>query len=164
MHNAGYASTLLRNMSSDSSREAVHTDPVWREKADFIIAVSLDSETDGTTEQLWVRRIGDRQFEICCIPFFAYDLALGDVVETSDDYLVRDVVQPSGRYVFRVWFGGSFFPRDEVASQLSDLGAVLEWSSVNLLAVDAVDHDLARRVSGWLRDQEREGRLTYETG
>jgi hypothetical protein len=37
-------------------------------------------------EQLWARQVGDRRFEICCIPFFVYDMALGDVVETDANH------------------------------------------------------------------------------
>ena len=62
---------------------------------------------------------------MCCIPFFVFDLALGDVVATSPregrKYVVDKVVEPSGRYVFRVWFGESFQPRDEIASELKVL-------------------------------------------
>ena len=145
-------------------REAVHEEPVWRERADFIIAAELIGGSEVKTEQLWARRLDEHRFEICCIPFFVYDLALGDVVETDDAYLVRRVVVPSGRFVFRVWFGESFHPRDEIASQLDELGAVLEWSSPNLLAVDAADECLAKSISGWLLDQEQQGRLVYETG
>jgi hypothetical protein len=42
--------------------------------------------TKVTTEQLWARQVGDRHFELCCIPYFVYDLALGDVVEIDADY------------------------------------------------------------------------------
>ena len=86
---------------------------------------------------MWGRQIDEFRFEICCIPFFVSDIALGDIVETDRNYIVSEVVQPSGRYVFRVWFGESFHPRDEIAEQLKELGALIEWSSLNLLGVDA---------------------------
>ena len=95
-------------------RETVHQDPVWRERSNFITAAPIPDGGDIETEQLWARK-DDDGLEICCIPFFVYDLALGDVVETDDDYLVRQVVRQSGRFVFRVWFGESFHPRDEIA-------------------------------------------------
>ena len=147
------------------TREAVHSEPVWRERSDFIIATRVDpGDTDIETEQLWVRKIGDSRFEICCIPFFAYDLALGDVVETDASYMFTRVVEPSGRYTFRVWFGNSSHPREEVADELEGLGALLEWSSRNLLAVDAIDADHAQVVADCLAEHERGGRLEYETG
>jgi hypothetical protein len=42
---------------------------------------------------LWARQVGDRRFEICCIPFFLYDVALGDVVETDENYSLVRVVR-----------------------------------------------------------------------
>ncbi|MBI9114878.1 DUF4265 domain-containing protein [Sanguibacter suaedae] len=41
-------------------------------------------------EQLWTKRVGDDLLELCCIPFFAYDLALGNVVraEASSGYVI----------------------------------------------------------------------------
>lgn len=86
-------------------REAVHDDPVWRDRSDLIIAASIDPGSTGvTTEQLWARREGDR-YEICCIPFFVYDLVLGDTVEVDADHLVTEVVERLGRFVFRVHVG-----------------------------------------------------------
>lgn len=143
-------------------KEAVHAEPVWRERSNFIIGAELE---DGSgTEQLWARQVGDYRFEICCIPFFLYDLALGDVVETDVDYSMTRVVESSGRLVFRVWFGDSFQPRDEVSEALSAMGALIEWSSANLLAVDAVDQEAGQRIADYLMERERAGAFVYETG
>lgn len=69
-------------------REAVHRDPVWRDGADFIIAARIDpGDTGVDTEQLWARRIDDGRHELCCIPFFAYDLALGEHAQEVADVL-----------------------------------------------------------------------------
>jgi len=93
-----------------------------------------------------------------------YDLALGDVVATDADYIVRRVLEPSGRYVFRAWFGASFHPRDEIASQLETLGALIESSSRNLLAIDAADGEHAQHVANLLAEREHAGHLIYESG
>ena len=146
-----------------ASEEKVHAEPVWRDRADFIIGVPLPE--DGLTEQLWARRLDESNlFEICCIPFFAYDLALGDVVETDTDYDVTRVVRRSERLVFRVWFGDSFHPRQDVADELIALGALLEWSSVNLLAVDVAETTQGQVVADFLAQRESDGQLRYETG
>ncbi len=107
-----------------ATREAVHPEPVWRERSNVVIAAFVPDGGDTETEQLWARSIDDRRSEICCIPFFVLDLALADVVETDGDYLVRRVVEPSGRYVFPVWFGESFHPRDEIADKLTQARGV----------------------------------------
>lgn len=150
-------------------REATHRDPVWRHRSDFIIAADISSYSPSATfEQLWAKKVADDTFEICCIPFFIYDLALGDVVKTAPTkgrrYIVEKVVRPSGRSVFRVWFGDSFQPREEIASELAGLGALLEWSSLNLLAVDAADDVMAGAVADFLQTREDAGHLMYETG
>jgi uncharacterized protein DUF4265 len=142
--------------------DVIHREPVWRERADFIIGAPLPEE--GRAEQLWARQVEDHLFEICCIPFFVFDVALGDIVETNARQDIVDVVQRSGRFVFRVWFGESFHPRQEIAEQLSDLGALLEWSSDNLLAVDANGASLAQMIADFLGEREGEGQLKYETG
>lgn len=150
-------------------REVRHLEPVWRDRSNFIIAADISSQgTAASREQLWALQISESRFEMCCIPFFLYDVALGDIVETETSgprkYLISRVVQPSGRYAFRAWFGESFQPRDEIAEALESLGALLEWSSRNLLAVDARDAADARVIADFLADRENKGHLVYETG
>jgi hypothetical protein len=147
----------------------VHQEPVWRARSDFVITAELpEKDRPKRFEQLFARQVGNDRFEICCIPFFLYDIALEDVVTTAprDDrkYVVTGVSEPSGRYVFRVWFGRPFQPRDEVVDELTTLGALLEWSSDNLLAIDAVGPEEAQAFADFLAARERAGQLVYETG
>lgn len=145
--------------------EATHAEPIWRDRSDFIIATSVDaSDTEVATEQLWARRLGVNRFEICCIPFFAYDLALGDVVETSGHFMVDRVVQPSGRYVFRVFFPNPKFSKTAVTADLQGLGGLTEWSSSDLLAVDAPDVTLAQSIADYLHSHAVRSHLVYEAG
>lgn len=154
----------------NGSQFLVHLDPVWRDRANFIINAPLEEE--GYYEQLWTRQVDPSHFELCCIPFFAYDLALGDVVETASrsgrEYVVTNVARPSGRYVFRVWFGGvTDPPREEVAGRLVAVGALLEWQSektCNLLAVDAEHLPHAQQVASLLAEYQQSRHLAYETG
>ena len=156
-------------MPDDSKLFALHPEPVWREKADFIVNAELPpNEGSKQFEQLWSRQLTEDEFEICCIPFFLYDLALGDVVRTAPKggrrYVLDRVIKPSRRYTFRVWFGQSFQPRDEIASDLVRMGSLVEWSSRNLIAVDAVDDMQAQRVADYLWDHEQKDGLLFETG
>lgn len=147
-------------------REAVHRDPIWRDRSDFIIATEIDPGATGiATEQLWARKVDEQHFELCCIPFFAYDLALGDVVEVDSGYLVQRVSAPSGRYVFRVHFERANFDlRDEVVLGLTERGALVEWSSSSMFAVDARDAAHGQEIADFLVAEENQGRLIYETG
>jgi hypothetical protein len=66
--------------------------------------------------------------------------------------------------VFRVWFGETFQPRNVIGQELQSIGSLVEWSSQNLLAVDAVDGEHAHLVADFLSKSEQAGRLVYETG
>jgi len=157
-------------MTAASAEEfVVHEAPVWRERSNFVINAELrEQDRPKRFEQLFVRQISDDRFEVCCIPFFLYDIALGDIVRTEPrggrKFVVADVAESSGRYVFRVWFGGSFQPRDEIERELRALGSLTEWSSRNLLAVDAADREHAQLVADFLAEREKAGQLLYETG
>lgn len=151
------------------SSEAKHPDPVWRDRSNFIIGADISSYSDkADREQLWARQVDENRFELCCIPFFLYDVTLGDVVETKPaggrTYMLHRVVEPSGRYVFRVWFGDAAQLRDGIEAALRDLDALLEWGSPNLVAVDARNADHAQQIADYLAAAEEEGRLVYETG
>lgn len=84
---------------------ATHPNPVRRPTASFMLHAALD-DVGGVDsfEQLWTERVGDDRFELSCIPFFAYDMALGDVVraEAATGYVIQSVVQRSGNGVVRV--------------------------------------------------------------
>jgi hypothetical protein len=151
----------------DADAVAQHEKPVWRERADFIIGAPLDEA--GKWEQLWARQLAPNRFELCCIPFMTYGLALGDVVETETqnghEQLVSRVVEPSGRFAMRVWFLETTVA-DEVAERLAAMGCLLEWRSHSsqLLAVDVSDEAATHAVAEMLRPYENEGLLNFETG
>ena len=175
-------------------RYLTHAEPVWRERANFILFAPVedpDSEAYDPSafvapgaggevpsaiqmfEQLWtrrIRRLGRTRYEVCCIPFFVYDLHLGDVVETEAvaglRYVVRRIVRRSGHLTLRVWFGESNRPtaRDEVPDELAALGCDYEWSSANLLAVSAPSAVQAGTVLERLNQREALGELIVETG
>lgn len=150
---------------------AVHLNPIWRSRADFIVMARLEGEAlEGRSEQLWARQLDENRFEICCIPFFVHDVDLGDHVEaTLDDegtYVIRRVVRKSGYYTFRAWFGdtdGNASP-EEVVNWMKELGCLCEWYSENLLGLAATSEEQARDVAEYLSEQEASGRLDYETG
>jgi hypothetical protein len=160
-------------MDGDS---VVHPSPVWRDRANFLIKARLaplsgeNASNSKNWEQLWCKQVSENQFEICCIPFFVYDLALGDVVETASEgearYVIKQVIRPSGHYSFRVWFGSSPAQdlREDVVKAAAQFGCLLEWSSDNLLAIDASSVDQAQGIADYLTQQEQRGSLVYETG
>lgn len=147
--------------------EAVHRNPLFRDRADFIISAYLgEKDSHSEWEQLWVKRLGERRFSLCCIPFFSYDLALDDEVETDENYVVKTVVKASGQHTIRIWFGNSPSPavKVDVLQRLEKLGVQLEWSSDNLLAISACNSERAQEVQNYLYTRQSAGDLIYETG
>ena len=151
------------------SKTIQHLDPVWRDKADYILRVRIPGSFSGFTslwEQLWARKISDDLYEICCIPFFLYDVSLGDHVKTDRDDCITEVVERSGHYTFRVWFGDS---KDlticpNVLQAAHEMGCLLEFYNPNLLGIDASTLEMAEHISGYLLEKQQSGLLVYETG
>jgi hypothetical protein len=131
--------------------------------------MSAVQEQISTHNEPVCRQVASDTFEVCCIPFFFYDLALGDIVRTSPragrTCVVPERVRPSGRFVFRVHLARSMLGiRDDVVGRLIEKGAMAEWSSASLLAVDAQDAAHAQLLADYLVGEENDGRIVYETG
>lgn len=160
-----------------ASEFAVHENPVWRARSNFIVHAEVHGINDdiGTFEQLWTRRLGERLFEVCCIPFFIYDVSLGDHVETylrkDMEFVVSRVVLDAGHVTFR-----TYFPTDPLAANrtritqrktidlVTDHGGLYEWSTKGLLAIDAPCEHAAEIIFDFLSDQEVKGKLRFENG
>jgi Domain of unknown function (DUF4265) len=154
----------------DDVKFVTHQSPVWRERSNFLVMAKLETEPDAppTYEQTWARRVEDKVFQVCCIPFFTYGLALGDTVSTEPDnkcqYVINRIVARSGRYCFRVWFADSSYVKNELTEYLAEIGSSVEWSSANLLAIDAEDAERASQLNEYLARLQLEGCFTFERG
>lgn len=111
------------------------------------IIVPLEQDEDGYppvgSERLWAFDMGEGRYQLDNIPFFARDLAWGDVVsavpeEGADEGVLRyqRVLQPSGHSTFRILVQDvSQVP--EVCSLLEQLGCDTERSHLpRLVAID----------------------------
>jgi hypothetical protein len=162
--------SVAEENTADAGAYVQHVAPIWRNRMDFVFDAFLPEDcAPKRFEQLAGRQVADAEFELCCIPFFLYDVSLGDVVATTADYVLDRVVRPSGRYTFRVYFGDGADPKegpkDQIAAELElQLGALLEWHGANLLAVDSSDGELAQTIADYLQARERAGQLIFETG
>lgn len=59
----------------------IHENPVWRDRANCILQADLTGHgLPGRFEQVWARDLRNGTYELCCLPFFTYGFALGDVV------------------------------------------------------------------------------------
>ena len=107
----------------------------------------------GSFEQLWTRTDDQRQFEICCIPFFTYGIALGDVVTWDPVSHLVEVTTPSGHQNIRV----AFLNKSKAATSHSDVhgalvqaGCLVEFSSDGYGAIDIDTTARANVVVGLL--------------
>ena len=119
-------------------------------------------------EEIPARKTPEGLYEICCVPFFVYDLNLGDKVEIREidgRNVVSDVLESAGHHTFRVWFQhNSRAVRDEVENHLESLGGTIEWFDSHLLSVDMPDTAHAVRAVEYLEACEKARRCRYETG
>ena len=162
--------SIPRNTHVDDST-ANHSQPAWADRADSTIHARLEDDYGGIRfEELAVREVEEDVFEICCIPFFVYDVAMGDHVEATPDAeevverLLRTVTTPSPNYTFRVaFFDSDQKTRVEVVDEVVRLGCLWEQYSYNLIAVHA-EEPVSQAVADFLWERHEAGALQYETG
>jgi hypothetical protein len=145
-----------------------HLNPIWRDKANFIIGIEVPSpvpEIDMAWEQLWSKQLSENRFCICCIPFFARNISLGDDVVTNTDYMIQKVVKPSGQFTYRVWFGDSKEPniRSIIIDEVNQIGCLIEWYSNNLLSISCSENN-TQLIGEKLMRKQQEGLIYYESG
>jgi hypothetical protein len=146
---------------------AVHLSPARRDKANFLIFGAVELEGELRWEQLWCLQMSDNTFDLCCVPFFLYDLAIGDVVETKAmsgrKFVIARRVKPSGLRTIRAWYSSESLSEDRERGvvELQKCGAIVEWYSERLLSFACTAEDLPHLRAFFEREQ-REGVLKFE--
>ncbi len=144
-----------------------HNNAAWRERANFVIRADLGQYGHlGRAEQLWVKQKEAFVFEMCCLPFFTYGVALGDLVTTDEAYTLRQAIVPSGRRMIRVAFAKSdpgTAARDAVREAIGP-HTTCEWYSLDYVAIDVPTFEEARRWEGVLEPLAFTGGLVWEFG
>ena len=142
-----------------------HVEPVWRERANYICQGIVEGAKDPPMrEQLWARKLHGNEFEMCCIPYFLYNLALGDVVTLRERDIVDAVVRRSGRSVYRIWLADEMVDRLQIHRDLASLGALQEWRTANLCSIDAADAAVSKAVMHYLTERASKRELEFEGG
>jgi hypothetical protein len=147
---------------------ATHSEPLRRKESNFIVRAYLGSDGgENRWEQLWVQKTPNPgQYILCCIPFFVYNLSLGDEVSTDEDLTVRTIIRHSGHKTFRLWFKvpTEHFMRERLMLEIRKHGAFMEWSSNNLLALSAENETAAQSLANLLAHSDYSEVAEYETG
>ena len=149
-----------------------HDFPVWREKANFILAVRLgdpDIPKEWKWEQIWAKKVNENLFEICCIPFFAYGLALGYLINTKTldekQYVINEIVKKSEHITYRIWFINTD-NWNTIIDDITNLGCLVEarWEKSKLIAVDAPNFEIKEKLELYSTDLESKGIAKCEIG
>ena len=142
-----------------------HAQPAWGDRSNYIANFDLDvSQLPFKWEQLWLRKLSNSSFEVCCIPFFAFGIHLGDIVTLSSEGVIESIVTPSGHWTLRLLFSPTFTHHDEVLQWLETTGVKHEKFSRSLYSLDTTDADHATNVMSFLDSHMKRGHLEYETG
>jgi hypothetical protein len=122
---------------------ATHSQPAWRQDANHLLLVDLTEHgLPDRYEQLWVKKLESDLYQVCCIPFFLYGLALGDVVRAEKHRghsVITELARRNGRSTIRV---AANHPH-EVAAQgllhaiLEERRPLNEWLRPEYVAIDA---------------------------
>jgi len=146
---------------------ATHDTPAKLQCADHLVRIDLeDHGMPGRFEQLWARKLDGRNFEICCVPFFAYDIALGDIVETDNEFTVRRVVDKSGHKVIRVAVvneGAAQKLHPILHEWVESTRLLYEWHGAGYLAIDVPEERAQSIDIRLLSDLAKRGEVYFET-
>lgn len=145
--------------------QAVHMSPAWREQSNLLFTAAIEEHGDSPgREQLWGKIISKNTALLCCIPFFLYDLSIGDLCNISDDFKFISVREAGDQDTYRIFFSHQFDKdSDLILEKIKAFDCLFEWYSQRLLAV-SVRKSISSILSHELQLFEEEGLLEYETG
>ena len=157
---------------TNENETITHDFPAWRDRSDFILACRLEGEDvpdKYSWEQIWARQINETVFEVCCIPFFSYGLALGDVVNVATlekkEYVIAGLQKSSGHKTYRIWFL-NVSNWASVIDEINLLGCLVEvrWEKSALISLSAPTPDTKILLENYLLNLKSSGEITWECG
>ncbi|MEV4562080.1 DUF4265 domain-containing protein [Kitasatospora sp. NPDC049285] len=122
-------------------------------------------DLSGMLEQLWLRELEEGEFEVCCIPFYTYGIALGDVVRKGRADLIESLISKSGRRVLRVFFAEprpSTDSRSALRNAVDSAGLLSEWNGDRQVAIDVPDISTMQPVFDSVQGEIRNGTAFWE--
>lgn len=144
----------------------VHDEPALRADSNYIAWIALAPfGFDDQVEQVWLRRTADNTAALCCIPFRAYGVALGDTVRlTPHDSMVAEVLAGSGRRVLRalVVEPALATTAPELRRHITEAGLRSEWSGDRHVAIDVPPRVEPSALLDCMEACEADGNLHWE--
>lgn len=134
------------------------------------VHIELPNHWATSGEAIWARSLGSQRFRIENVPFYAYGLNYGDVVEAVQEAPDRKpsvvrVLERSGHQTVRVFFEKAVEEKERLRllDALQDLGVIYERCSLRYVALD-LDPDASLSQVRTTLDQWQAGGLAdYET-
>ena len=149
------------NTSQSGVKSVTHEPPG---DADFVLQVDLSVHGDmpGRSEQVWARRLGDTQFELRSIPFFADAMAPGDVLNTTGRYEIVSVERGSNQ-VLRIAVPRAMAEdfHERLHGAIVTTGLNHEWNGAGYVAVLLPTTQIPTSLHSLLKELEPSG-LQYE--
>ncbi|MGI5186247.1 DUF4265 domain-containing protein [Dactylosporangium sp. CA-152071] len=144
-----------------------HEVPAWRGEKHYIAMVDLAPfDLPGMLEQIWLREADvEGSYEVCCIPFHVYGLALGDVVQKDESDTVDRLIRKSGRRTLRVLFAEprpSVDARSALRRAVDSAGLLSEWNGDRLVAIDVSDLSVMQPVFDCVQGEIQGGTAFWE--
>ena len=134
------------------------------------VHVDLPNHWATSGESMWARSLGSNRFRIDNVPFYAYGLNYGDVVEAMPEApdlkpSVLRVLERSGHQTLRVFFEESVeeSERLRLLDSLRDLGVTYERCSPRYFALDLEPGASLNQVRTSLDTWQINGLADYET-
>lgn len=149
-----------------------HDFPAWRDQADFVLAARLnepDMPAKYKWEQIWARQLEDNLFEVCCIPFFTYGLALGDFVSVATlegkEYVINGLEKSGGQKTYRLWFL-DISNWGSIIDEIRGFGCLAEvrWEKSKLISASAPSLETSSLLESYLNDLTSKEEITWEHG
>ena len=144
---------------------------------DARVVVELEIDEDGWppvgSERLWAFHLGGERYRIDSVPWFARDLAVGNVVraQAPDPHshpVFIDVLEPSDHITVRlICFRGGPLAGDlaQALEPFTRLGVYGEGlTQYGMLALDITPHEPLDRIVDVLRRGQANGSWEYEEG
>lgn len=120
-----------------------------------VVLPYIDFEDNYSKENVWVEFLGDNQYKIDNIPFFAQGLSYKDIISVKevDEQLVFDeLIKPSGHSTIQI----IFFKEVDVKRVLEKLSSIsCTWEGMNDLyfAID-IAHNINYSIVKEILDEE----------
>jgi hypothetical protein len=124
-------------------------------------------------ESLWVRKVGNNLCELLSIPFFAYNISLGDIVACSTDddgegLFIDKVVKKSGNRTVRVAFkapeGGKHPEGLKLADFLRTEGFKWDYNKIRVFSINIASDAEHKKLIARLKRISKSAQMIWEDG